>query len=113
MHKKSSHSNVLCRFVWFHWTMCVVGMTSSSRSESCGGGAMMKRIGGQTVASFHRGMSGLSARIVIHIQLACGSVMALTGTGDVTSSVTIRTQILWYIRNFLVLLKCHTVPYIR
>jgi hypothetical protein len=51
----------------------------------------MKQIGGPTGASFHRGMSDLSVRVTIHVQLTCGSGMALTEPGGVTSSVTIRT----------------------
>jgi hypothetical protein len=64
---------------------------------------MMKRIEGRTGASFHRGMSGLSAHVVVHVHLMCGSGMTLTGSGGVTSSVSIQTQILWYGGNFLVL----------
>jgi hypothetical protein len=52
---------------------------------------MMKWIGGRTGASFHRGMSGLSARVIKHVQLTCESGMTLTGSGGVTSSVSIRT----------------------
>jgi hypothetical protein len=73
---------------------------------------MMKRIGGPTGASFHRGMSGLSVRVTIHVQLTCGSGMALTEPGGVTSSVTVRTRTLWYGGNFFILFKFHTVLYI-
>jgi hypothetical protein len=73
---------------------------------------MMKRIGGRIGPSFHRGMSGLSAHVTIHVQLTCGSGMALTRLGGVTSSVPIRTWSLWYGGNFFVLFKFHTVPYI-
>jgi hypothetical protein len=48
---------------------------------------MMKRIGDSIGASFHRCMSGLSARVVVHVQLTCRSGMTLTGLGGVTSSV--------------------------
>jgi hypothetical protein len=73
----------------------------------------MKWIEGRIGTSFHRSMSGLSARVVVHVQLMCGSGMTLTGPGGVTSSVPIRIQTLWYDHNFLVLFKFHTVPYIR
>jgi hypothetical protein len=72
----------------------------------------MKRIGGRTGAFFHRGMSDLSAHVVVHIQLTCESMMALTRPRGITSSVSIRTQTLWYGCNFLVLFKFHTVLYI-
>jgi hypothetical protein len=52
---------------------------------------MMKRIGGPIGASFHHGISGLSAHAAIRVQLTCGSGMSLTGSGGVTSSVSIRT----------------------
>jgi hypothetical protein len=52
---------------------------------------MVKPIGGGTIASVHLGMSGLSARVDVHVQLTCGSSMALTETGGVTSSVPIWT----------------------
>jgi hypothetical protein len=45
---------------------------------------MVKPIGGGTIASFHLGMSGLSARVTVCIQLTCGSVMAATESGGVT-----------------------------
>jgi hypothetical protein len=51
---------------------------------------MMKRIEGRIGACFHRGMSGLSAHVTVCVQLTCGSEIALTGPGDVTSSVSIR-----------------------
>jgi hypothetical protein len=94
----------------FSLDYALVGMASSSRLGSRGGGAMMKRIGG--LASFHRGMSGLSARVTVHVQLTCGSGMALTGLGGITSSVPIRTRTLWYGGNFFVLFKFRTVSYI-
>jgi hypothetical protein len=94
----------------FSLDYALVGMASSSRLGSRGGGAMMKRIGG--LASFHRGMSGLSARVTVHVQLTCGSGMALTGLGGITSSVPIRTRTLWYDGNFFVLFKFRTVSYI-
>jgi hypothetical protein len=65
----------------------------------------MKRIEGRTDASFHRGMSGLSAHVAIRVQLTCRSGMTLTGPGGVTSSVSIWTQTLWYDENFFVLFK--------
>jgi hypothetical protein len=74
---------------------------------------MMKRIGGPTGASFHHGISGLSAHAAICVQLTCGSGMSLTGSGGVTSSVSIRTQTLWHGGNFFVLFKFHKVLYIR
>jgi hypothetical protein len=49
----------------------------------------MKRIGGLTGASFHRGMSDLNARVTVCVQLTCGSGMALIVSRDVTSSVPI------------------------
>jgi hypothetical protein len=73
---------------------------------------MMKWIGGRIGASFHRGMSGLSAHVVVHVQLMCGSGMALTGLRGVISSVPMRTRTLWYGDNFFVLFKFHTVSYI-
>jgi hypothetical protein len=73
---------------------------------------MMKWIGGRIGASFHRGMSGLSAHVVIHVQLMCESGMALTGLRGVISSVLMRTRTLWYGDNFFVLFKFHTVSYI-
>jgi hypothetical protein len=73
---------------------------------------MMKRIRDRTGASFHRDMSGLSARVIVHIQLMCGSEMTLTRSGGVISSVPIRNRTLWYGRNFLVLFKFHIVMYI-
>jgi hypothetical protein len=63
---------------------------------------MVKLIGGGIVASFHLGMSGLSVRVTVRVQLTCGSVMAATGSGGATSSVSIRTQTLWYGGNFFV-----------
>jgi hypothetical protein len=72
---------------------------------------MVKPIGGGTVASFHLGMSGLSARVDVRVQLLCGSGMALTGPGGVTSSVSIWTRTSWYGGNFFVLFKFHTVLY--
>jgi hypothetical protein len=56
-------------------------MTLSSRSGSRGGEAMIKQIGGPTDASFHHGIRGLSARVVVHVQLMCESEMVLTGPG--------------------------------
>jgi hypothetical protein len=44
--------------------------------------------------------------------LTCGSGMALTGPGGVTSSVLIRTQTLWYGGNLFVFFKFYTVSYI-
>jgi hypothetical protein len=76
------------------------------------GEGMMKRIGDQTGASFHLGMSSLSTHVAFRAQLTCGSGMARTGPGGVTSSVPIQTQILWYGGNFFVLFKFHKVPYI-
>jgi hypothetical protein len=61
---------------------------------------MMKRIGGRIGASFHLGMSGLSAYVAVCVQLMCESGMTLIGLGGVTSSVRIRTQTLWYGGNF-------------
>jgi hypothetical protein len=46
------------------------------------------------------------------IQLMCGSGMALTVSGGVTSSVPIWTWTLWHGDNFFVFFKFHTVPYI-
>jgi hypothetical protein len=66
---------------------------------------MMKRIGRPTDASFHRGMSGLSARVIVHVQLMCGRGVTLTGPRGVISSVPIRIQTLWYGGNFFVLFK--------
>jgi hypothetical protein len=40
---------------------------------------MMRQIGGRISASFHLGMSGLSAHVVVRVQLTCGSGMSLTG----------------------------------
>jgi hypothetical protein len=74
---------------------------------------MVMPIGGGTVASFHLGMSGLSARVAVRVQLTCGSGMALTESEGVTSSVLIRTQTLWCGDNFFILLKFHIVPYIH
>jgi hypothetical protein len=65
---------------------------------------MVKLIGGGIVASFHLDMTGLSARVIICVQLTCGSVMAATGSGGITSSVPIQTWILWYGGNFFVFL---------
>jgi hypothetical protein len=73
----------------------------------------MKRIGSRTGASFHRGMSDLSACVTVRVQLTCGSGMVVTVPGGVTSSVSIQTQTLWYSGNFFILFKFHTVPYIR
>jgi hypothetical protein len=56
-------------------------------------------------------MSGLSAHVVVRVQLTCESGMSLTGLGGVTSSV--RTRTLWYGGNFLILFKFHKVTYIR
>jgi hypothetical protein len=77
------------------------------------GEAMMKRIGGRTSASFHLGMSDLSAHAAVCVQLMCGSGMTLTGPEGVTSSVTIRTRTLWYGGNFFILFKFHKVLYIH
>jgi hypothetical protein len=74
---------------------------------------MMKRIGGRTSASFHHGLSGLSAHIAVRVQLTCGSGMTVTGPGGVTSSVSIWTWTLWYGGNFFVLFKFHKVLYIH
>jgi hypothetical protein len=74
---------------------------------------MVKLIGGGTVASFHLGMSSLSESVAVHVQLMCGSGMALTGPGGITSNVLIWSQALWYGGNFFVLSEFHTVPYIR
>jgi hypothetical protein len=63
---------------------------------------MVKPIGGGTIASFHFGMSGLSARVVVRVQLTCGSRMTAIRLGGVTSSVPIRTQTLWYGDNLFV-----------
>jgi hypothetical protein len=74
---------------------------------------MMRWIGGRIGASFHLGMSGLSAHVVVRVQLTCGSVMTLTRLGGVTSSVWIQTRTLWYGGYFLVLFKFHKVSYIH
>jgi hypothetical protein len=74
---------------------------------------MVKLIGGGTIASYHLGMSGLSACVAVHVQFMCGSGMTLTGLGGVTSSVPMWSQTLWYGGNFFVLSKFHTVPYIH
>jgi hypothetical protein len=74
---------------------------------------MVMPIGGGIIASFHLGMSGPSARVAVCVQLTCGSGMALTESEGVTSSVLIRTWTLWYGDNFFILLKFHTIPYIR
>jgi hypothetical protein len=60
---------------------------------------MVKPIGGRIIASFHLGMSGLSARVAVRVQLTCWRGMAATGPGDITSSVLIPTQTLWYCGN--------------
>jgi hypothetical protein len=60
---------------------------------------MMRQIGGRIGASFHLGMSGLSAHVTVRVQLMCGSGMTLTGLGGITSNVRIRTQTLWYGRH--------------
>jgi hypothetical protein len=71
---------------------------------------MVKPIEAGTVASFHLGMSGLSAPIAVHVQLTCGSGMAVTRLGGVTSSVAIQTHTLWYGGNlFVFLFKFHTI----
>jgi hypothetical protein len=57
---------------------------------------MVKLIGGGTIASFHLGMSGVSARVAVHVQLTCGSRVAAIGPGGITSSVLIRSRTLWY-----------------
>jgi hypothetical protein len=54
----------------------------------------MKRIRGLIGAFFLHGMSGLSARVTVHVQLTCRSGMALTVLGGVTSNVLIQTQTL-------------------
>jgi hypothetical protein len=77
------------------------------------GERMMKWTGGPTGASFHLGMSDLSAHVTVHVQLTCGSRMTLTGSGGVTSSVSVWIQTLWYDGNFFVLFKFHKVLYIR
>jgi hypothetical protein len=77
------------------------------------GEEMMKRIGGRIGASFHYGMSGLSAHVTVCVQLTCGSGMTLIGPGGVNSSVPIQTQTLWYGGNFFVSFKFYKVPYIR
>jgi hypothetical protein len=74
---------------------------------------MMKRIEGQTSAFFHHGISSLSAHVVVRVQLTCRSRMAVTGSGGLTLSVSIRTRTLWYGDNFFVLFKFHKVSYIR
>jgi hypothetical protein len=66
---------------------------------------MVKSIGGRTIPSFHLGMSGLNACVAVRVQLMCGSGMAATGPGGVTSSVPIRTQTLWYGGNFFVFVQ--------
>jgi hypothetical protein len=77
------------------------------------GEGMMRWIGGRIGASFHLGMSGLSAHVAVCVQLTCVNVMLLTGLGGVTSSVWIHTQTLWYGGNFFVLFKFHKVSYIH
>jgi hypothetical protein len=72
---------------------------------------MMKQIGGTTGASFHFGMSGLSADVSVRVQLTFGSGMVVTELGGITSSVWIRTRTLWYGGNLLVLFKFHKVSY--
>jgi hypothetical protein len=62
----------------------------------------VKPIGGGTVASFHLGMSRLSACVAVCVQLMCGSGMTATGPGGITSSVLIRTRTLWYGGTFVV-----------
>jgi hypothetical protein len=86
---------------------------SSKGSSGKDPAEMVKPIGGGTVASFHLDMSGLSARVDFHVQLKCGSSMALTGPGGVTSSVTIRIRTLWYCGNLYDLFKVHTFAYIH
>jgi hypothetical protein len=63
---------------------------------------MVKPIGGGIVASFHLGMTGLSARVVIRVQLTCGHGMTAIGLGGITSSVPIQIQTLWYGGNLFV-----------
>jgi hypothetical protein len=75
---------------------------------------MVKLIRGGTVASFHLGMSGLSARVTVLVQLTCAGGMAATGLGGVTSSVSIQTRTLWYGGNFFVFcFNFIQFPYIR
>jgi hypothetical protein len=74
---------------------------------------MVKPIGGGTIASFHLGMSGLSARVTVRVQLMCGSSIALTGPGGIISGVPIRTQTLWYCGSLYDLFKVHRVSYIH
>jgi hypothetical protein len=57
---------------------------------------MTKRIGGQTCASFHRGMTVQNANVDVLVLLMCGSLMEPTGRGGVTSIVLILTWDLWY-----------------
>jgi hypothetical protein len=63
---------------------------------------MVKPIGGGIVASFHLGMTGLSACVIVRVQLTCGHGMAATGSVGVTSSVPIRTRTFWYGSNLFV-----------
>jgi hypothetical protein len=63
---------------------------------------MVKLIGGGTIAYFHLGTSGLSAHVVVRVQLTYGNGMAATGPGGVTSSVLIQTRTLWYDGSFFI-----------
>jgi hypothetical protein len=69
---------------------------------------MMKQIRDRSGASFHFDMSGLSAHIVVHVQLTCESGMTLTRLTDVTSSVQIWTLplMLYVVSNYPVYGLC-------
>jgi hypothetical protein len=73
---------------------------------------IVKPIGGGTDACFHLGMTNLSARVIIRVQLTCGNGMAATVLGGVTSSVPMWTRTLWYSGNFFVFCSnCNTPCY--